>query len=164
MMYNWAWASHLPILIKVLNMTDGPVLELGTGFFSTPVMHWLCLDKNRVLISYENDERYFSRSKSFMKGLHEIKKIDRWEDADIENTHWSVVLVDHQPDLRRKDDIKRIANNADYIIVHDTQAKHNKLYGYIEETFPLFKYRYDYTKGNGPQTSVLSNFKDLSNL
>ena len=48
--------SHLPVLIKMVLMTDGPILELGTGFFSTPVLHWLCAEKKRKLVSYDSSE------------------------------------------------------------------------------------------------------------
>ena len=49
-----AWSSYLPLLIKVLQCSEGPVLELGTGLVSTPVLHWLCFDMGRELVSYDD--------------------------------------------------------------------------------------------------------------
>lgn len=160
--YNPAWSSHLPILIKVLTMAQGPALELGMGPFSSPVMHWLCLDQKKILTSYDNNKDYHKANLSFANDKHGIFLTDDWDNIPIYNTHWGVVLVDHSPDYRRKEEIKKLANKADYIVVHDTQSSEEKLYHY-EEIYPLFKYRYNY-KRQKPYTTVLSNFKDLSNL
>src|ERR1035437_8587915 len=99
--YNPAWGSHMPILIKVLDISKGPVLELGMGVFSTPLLHMLCVDKKRVLVSYENDKSYVDSHNGFMTDMHQIKFVENWDDADIESTRWGVVLVDHAPGGRR---------------------------------------------------------------
>lgn len=157
------YSSHLPILIKVLQISKGPVLELGSGIFSTPVMHWLCLDTKRRLVTYENFKEHFEMNKVFATNEHEIKFIKNWDDADIEGTHWGLVLVDHEPSERRSVEVARLAQKADYIIVHDTEPDHDYKYDFINKAFPLFKHRYNY-KRRRPYTTVLSNFKDLTNL
>lgn len=162
MRYNPNWSSHLPILIKVLNISEGPVLEMGMGLFSTPVIHWLCLDKKRTLVSYENDLNYFNQNKAFETPWHQIKLVDNWGRSDIENTHWGLAFIDHTPEARRSIDIKRILNKADYIVVHDTEPESEHKY-HFAEIYPLFKYRYNYQRQK-PFTTVLSNFKDLINL
>lgn len=162
MRYNPNWSSHLPILIKVLNISEGPVLEMGMGPFSTPVIHWLCLDQKRILVSYENDLNYFNQNKVFGAAWHQIKLVKNWSQADIENTHWGLAFIDHTPELRRSIDIKRISNKADYIVVHDSEEKSEHKY-HFTEIYPLFKYRYNYQRQK-PYTTVLSNFKDLKNL
>lgn len=156
--------SHLPILMKLMEMTDGSMLELGTGLFSTPYLHWACYDKKRKLVSYENkkdfydlfifnDERELGNDYSY----HEMKFVENWDDIDI-SEHWSIALIDHNPGKRRKEEMKRLAKNADYIVVHDTDPRNDWYYKY-SEYFSLFKYRYD-TKIY-PMTSVFSNTKDL---
>lgn len=162
--------SHLPILTKLVNMTDGPILELGMGLFSTAYLHWVCFDSKRKLLTCENKPDYFElfdfkdkREEGNDYSYHQLVFVenDDWDKIDLSG-HWSIVLVDHAPGTRRKDEIKRLANSADYIVVHDTNGRHDRHYKY-SEVYPLFKYRYDYTKAY-PYTSVLSNFKDLSNL
>jgi hypothetical protein len=161
--------SHLPILMKIMEKTDGPVLELGMGLFSTPYLHWACIDKRRKLVSYENhkdfaelfimdDKREVGNDYSY----HEVKVVENndWEHIDISG-HWSVALVDHNPGPRRREEMKRLADSCDYVVVHDTDPKNDWYYKY-SEYFPLFKYRYD-TKVY-PMTTVLSNFIDLSTL
>lgn len=162
MRFNPNWSSHLPILVKVLNISRGPVLEMGTGLFSTPVMHWLCLDAGRPLISYENNKSYYDQCKSFEADGHKLILVEDWDKAEIENTHWGAVLIDHEPAERRSIDIKRLAGSADYIIVHDSEAEEDGKY-HLSQIYPLFKARYDWRKQK-PYTTVLSNFKDLSNL
>jgi len=161
--FNILNGSHLPILMKIVNMTDGPILELGTGFYSTPYLHWACYDKKRKLVSYDTHLLFFDIAKGCVADFHEVHFVENgdWDNIDLSG-HWSIVLVDHAPGKRRKEEIRRLANSADYIVVHDTNGRFNPRYKYTE-IYPLFKYRYDYTK-IFPFTTVLSNFKELSSL
>jgi hypothetical protein len=154
--------SHLPILIKVVLMTKGPILELGTGFFSTPVLHWLCAEKKRKLVSYDAQEAFIEVAKNYLADFHEVSLVSDWSKIDIESQHWDVVLIDHSPGPQRKVEFARVANNANYVVVHDTEPRNDYYYHYSEMA-PLYKYRYDYDKVY-PNTSVFSNFKDLSCL
>jgi hypothetical protein len=70
-----------------------------------------------------------------------------------------VVLVDQTPDSSRVEEIKRLANKAKYIVIHDSNGRHNKIYHY-DTIYPLFKYRTTWDK-DGNHATVLSNFIDL---
>lgn len=155
------YGSYLPVLVKCLSLTTGDVLELGTGIFSTPILHWICSAQKRNLVSYENDGKYFDlfNIKSYENEFHQIHLIDDWDSIEIEK-EWDVVFVDHKPAERRKIDILRVANFADFIVIHDTCWRDDKHYHY-KEIFPLFKYRYDYNDYR-PHTTVLSNLVDLN--
>ena len=153
------WGSHLPVLIKIIGMTKGDVLEMGMGLYSTPFLHWACFP-DRKLVSYENDLNCFNMNKQYNRDHHQALYVGNWDKADIDK-FWDVIFIDHAPSSRRIIDIKRIANMANYIIIHDTQRNY-KFCNY-KEIWPLFKYRYDYTKAI-PWTSVVSNFIDLSKL
>ena len=157
---NPSTGNHLPILMKIVGITDGPILELGMGMFSTPFLHWACF-MERKLVSYDNNPQFLDYFKRYPCNFHEIKLAADWDKIDISG-HWSVALVDHNPKWRRKEEIKRLANSTDYIIAHDSQGLRDRDYGYTQ-IYPLFKYRLDFTKTR-PFTTVLSNFKDLSNL
>lgn len=154
--------SHLPVLIRIVLMTEGPILELGTGFFSTPVLHWLCAENKRELVSCESSESFIAVAKNYEADFHEVVLIKDWAKFDIESRHWSIVLVDHAPGPQRKVEFARVANYADYVIVHDTEPKNDRYYHY-SEVAPLYKFRWDYDQLY-PHTSVFSNFKDLSFL
>ncbi len=151
------WATHIPPLLLALELTDGPVLELGMGMMSTPLLHILCEAYDRPLSSYDNDGRFTDMLSRFRSPTHELELV-KWEELNI-GGDWSVVLVDHKPAAQRKKDIMRLLN-SDYLVVHDTQERADEFYGF-EEVYPLFKYRYDYTKFTN-QTTVLSNKHDLN--
>ena len=154
------YTTHIPMLIKTVQMTDGPVLELGAGLFSTPLLHWLCL--GRDLFTYETNPDYYNFAKKFRTNNHRTRLVDDWDKIDIDNTHWSVVFVDHGPVGRRVIDLIRLKDKADYIVIHDTEPGREHRHEY-NKAWPLFKYRYDWTKCIA-HTTVVSNFKDLSNL
>lgn len=158
---NIGFGSHLPVLQKIINLTRGPVLELGGGAFSTPFLHWACFDNKRTLVTFDNEAKYFDDIKSYENDYHKVNFVEDWNKVDLSG-HWSMALVDHHPNLRRKEEIKRLANSCDYIVVHDTEGKWKHKFEYYK-IYPLFKYRWDYTKVL-PHTSVLSNLKDLTNL
>ena len=70
MIQEFDWGSHLPVLKRALEITDGDVLEMGMGIHSTPEMHWSCINRN--LVSYENDEGYYKRFRKFEEGKHKV--------------------------------------------------------------------------------------------
>lgn len=142
-------------------MTDGPILEVGGGLFSTPFLHWDCFPQKRELVTYENSPEWFNILRKYRTDFHNIILVDSWDDMPIER-YWEIAFIDHAPAERRKVEIARLANFARYIIVHDSDKRTETLYG-LEEIYPLFKYRYDYT-GAKPNTVILSNFIDLNKL
>ena len=153
--------SHIPVLIKVLSISDGPVLELGTGTNSTSVLHWLCNATKRKIDSYESQKEWYFLARNYRNEFHGVHFIDNWDNLDV-NQHWSVIFIDHWPGVRRNVEMARLCNSGDYIIVHDTEAKSDWHYNF-SRAFPLYKYRFDY-KLAYPETSVLSNFIDVTKL
>lgn len=147
----------MPLLIKAVQATDGAVMELGGGTFSTPLLHWLCAESGRTLITYESNFEYFRALKNFQSKNHRICFVENWDNIDL-NRHYSVVLIDHVAE-RRKIDAVRLKDKADYIIIHDTNEI--EYYGYDKEFWDNFKYRYDW-KCTIPFTSIISNFKDIN--
>jgi len=156
------YGTHLPCLIKAMENTSGDVLELGMGVFSTPYLHYKCMLDNRKLVSYENFKNWmkFFIKYEYENANHEIHFVEKYSDAPIEKP-WDVVLVDQTPDSSRIEEVKRIADLAKYIIIHDSNDSY-KTYHY-KEIYPLFKYIKVWDKDSNHAT-VLSNFVDLNNL
>ena len=152
------WSSYIPCLLRAMLNSEGDVLELGTGLVSTPLLHWLCFDMDRKLVSYEGDKKYADMNASFACDFHEVIYAPDWDAIDIEKK-WGVALVDHQPDERRHVEIARLAQFADFIIAHDSQPRWEKKFRY-NDVSRLFKYRYD-DKNSKTHTTVFSNFKEL---
>ena len=155
--------THIPTLLKVIPLTTGDVCEVGGGFFSTPILHWLC--QGRKLVTYEQDPDYYHMVKKFQTYNHRIRKVEDWNEVDY-NRHWGVVFIDHsigrkpnEKGLQRGDSVIKFTN-ADVIILHDTEPEVAHKYHY-NLVFPKFKYRLDWNQCK-PFTSVLSNVIDVT--
>jgi len=155
------WGSHLPVLSKLAPLSSGDILELGVGWFSTPILHWTCMEQNRKLVSYENNEEYYNLFKDGKNNNHEFYFVNSWDKADIKK-EWGLAFIDFRPKLERRKAVRILANLAKYIIIHDSDPHSEKYYNY-NSIYPLFKYRYDYMKFM-PGTTVLSNFENLDFL
>lgn len=157
-------STHIPVLLKVIPKTEGDVCELGGGFNSTPLLHWML--QGRKFVTYESDPDYYHFAKKFRSANHKIQKIDDWEDVDYDR-HWGVVFIDHTTSRekingvrrQRGDDVIKFTN-ADIIIMHDTEPEEVEHYRY-DIVFPKYKYRCDWTN-NAPHTTVLSNVIDVT--
>lgn len=157
------YGTHLPCLIRAMEKTTGDVLELGMGVFSTPYLHYQCILSNRKLVSYENFKPWiqFFIDYKYECPNHEIVFVDDYANAKIDKP-WDVVLIDQTPDSRRIVDVKRLANLARYIIIHDSNGSQDKIYHY-SEIYPLFKSKTIWNKDKNHAT-ILSNFVDLVNF
>ena len=51
-------ATHVPLLVRVFEMSEGDVLEMGTGYFSTLILKWLCEMHDRTLYSFEGSRKW----------------------------------------------------------------------------------------------------------
>ncbi len=154
-------STHFPLLIKAVQMTKGTVAELGSGLFSTPLLHWLCFGQDRKLITYESYRHYLTFAEKFKTESHDVRFVRDWEKESFDESY-SVVFIDHSINGKkhtRGDDAIRFADKAEYVILHDAGANSLPKYGY-EETYKHFKYRYDWT-GCYPHTTILSNVHDL---
>jgi hypothetical protein len=151
-------ATHIPLLVRAFELSKGDVVELGTGYFSTTILRWLCELSGRNLYSYETSPGWYERAMRKTASCHKVFKINNWDEAPIER-HWGLAFIDHDPGRRRHIEIKRLANLADYIVMHDTNVKWDNQYKY-SRIWDLFKYRYDCTTYD-PYSSVVSNFFDL---
>jgi hypothetical protein len=156
------YGSHLLVLLQAAFKTYGPILELGCGVFSTSLLHQICLLEKRQLVSVENDKQVYTWAKKrySSEALYhrELHLVSNWDDAPIDRP-WDVVLVDHSPSERRVVDIERLANLAQYLVVHDTDRGFNRRYRY-DKVFPLFRYQLKWDAVS-PHTTVLSNFRPL---
>lgn len=151
-------SSYLDTLKKVITKSDGPVLELGCGDYSTNELHKLCEAQGKKLVSCENDKKWYDKFNHYNSPQHEVKFIDGWEQSNIDG-EWGVVFVDSAPAESRAPMIRRYADKTQYMVVHDTE---DPLYGF-EDDLARFKYRFD-CKICRPWTTVVSNKNSLEFL
>lgn len=146
--------SHMPVLIKLVQMTTGPILELGSGFFSTSFLHWACFPTKRRLVSYENVPDYFPYLEASKDDFHEVHCLPDWSGVDW-SAPWTIAFVDNDPEPERRLLIPKLAH-AEYVVVHDVERRRNG----FDLVFAQFKYHFRW-RGALPHTSVLSNTHDL---
>ena len=114
------WATHLPALVACVMATKGPVLEVGCGWYSTPVLHELC--KGRNLVTVESNREWLDRiSPGYGSKEHSFIYSPDYSKAliGLSSDHWGVVFVDNDPEGRRVWDAERFAHSADYVLIHD---------------------------------------------
>ena len=155
------WQSHRPILEHYARKTDGPILELGIGDDSTPLLHEICKDKNRFLISVENDPAWRDKYSHYRCKNHAILYVDDWSKVSIfKDFFFSIVFVDVAPWEERIPLVKLFKqqmNNVEYLILHDSEHfTNNKIIDYND--FKFWKDYHDYP----PPTLVASNIYPIS--
>jgi len=149
------FATHLPVLIACVNHTTGPVVELGCGAYSTPVLHALC--QGRELLSLDYNADWYACFKRFGRGSHTLGHVTNWAAEPRIDRAWDVALVDHAPGIRRVPEIKRLkAAGARLIVIHDTE---HRSYDY-EPTLATFKHRLEW-RPYSPWASVVSDIDNL---
>lgn len=158
MAHKTAASSHLPLLLRAFDLTEGDILEIGTGYFSTLVLNWLSMVRKKHVYSYENVEKWYERAKKMEHEYHHVVFCKSWDDLPVDK-YWGVVFIDHGPCDRRKVEIERFKDNCEYLVIHDTEPEQERHYQY-SSIWHLFKYRFDDTKGK-PHTTVVSNTRGL---
>jgi hypothetical protein len=145
--------THQRVLAEYASICDGPILELGCGWGSTPMLSGICSARGLDLISVESDKDWFD--KISINFDHRFRLTRSWIDIPEYRQKWGLVFVDHGCVAERNASI--VSVEAEYIVVHDTE---DPIYKY-EDVLGNFKYRKDY-KSMSPWTTVISNHSPLS--
>ncbi len=152
--------SFLPVLDRIVKLTDGPILELGVGFCSSPYLHWMCYPSKRRIVSYENCPDFFDFAKSWIEDFHDVHCLEDFDGIDLSEP-WAVAFVDHSPEQRRAIETGRLIH-ADYVVIHDSEDRSERNY-HLSTVAHLFKYQWRWL-GAFPQTSVWSNKFDPNEI
>ena len=148
--------SHLPIVGKLLSHINGPILEMGSGFFSTPILYWSAMAKGQPFRSYEGNKEWAD-----LMG-DPVRYVENWNDVNINEMRWAVAFIDHGSAILRKDHALAVKDNADFIVLHDSEPRNDRHYKF-SEIYNQFKYRFDFTVVT-PHTTILSNVHNLDFL
>lgn len=138
--------SHFPVLAAAVHRTTGPVLELGCGWNSTPMLRMMC-GKDRKLESYETDPEW---AKVF--GVPVVANWSKWEPKE---PSYSVAFIDCQPGEERKLIALRLKGRVQFILLHDHEAGRAAAY-YYEHIMGQFKYAETF-RVIRPHTLILSD-------
>jgi len=117
-----AFFTHQPVLLKVLEISTGPVLELGCGDGSTELLHRYCKKHGRELISVESDYTWMSPYiAKFHSPHHKFRYTNDWTaiSDEMAGKQWGLVFIDQNSWNGRAYSFKRLRDSADYLVLHD---------------------------------------------
>lgn len=154
--------SMIPVITKLMEYVDKPVVELGMGWNSTPLLHWLCKEKGLELTSVESDEEWLEKFRDYESYKHGLIHYDFNEPLEL-GYNLGMVLVDHRPARKRRSSALYFADKADFIVLHDSELADNPAYKYTP-IYGNFKYRYEYKSVGKPYTMILSNKINLERI
>ena len=167
---NIPFGSHQPVLIHLLNtITEGDVLECGMGVNSTAIMHTICEQQRRRLLSIDNNMEWIIQNKEYETEDHEIRFFNtnklRRSGYNFFNRKFAVIFVDAAPGPLRQFFIEGMKRQADYMIAHDTEEaihpgihKGHDVYNY---DFSSFKHVLHFEKIM-PATTVISDLDEIN--
>ena len=126
---------HLKEYVLKTQMDNKPIIEFGSGDYSTNMLHEMCKESNRLLITIDDNEEWLSRYRHLENDNHKFYLVDKLHDdplenwitfldtqTDLLNNDYGIVFVDQDPQKARYETIKRYKNICDYLILHDCDA------------------------------------------
>ena len=120
------FSTHQQMLVRYLLRSTGPILELGCGGYSTPIIHEFAVEQRRKATTVDTDLWWIKQFESLQSPMHDIRHIVEWDDWIVEGPY-GIAFIDHAPAERREIDIRRLIGVADYFVMHDSEEP---AYGY----------------------------------
>jgi hypothetical protein len=120
------WCSYMPALIHAVARSTGPILEIGVGHFSTPVLHEIATAGRRV-VSVEDAPAWIKMFEHYSSAFHEIKG-GSYDDIlpTLTGTQWGVTFIDNSPGgERRRKDFVAFLPISDFVVVHDYHSENS---------------------------------------
>lgn len=153
------WGSHLMPLMACCAASNGAVLEVGMGDYSTPLLHSYCVAAGRLLVSVETNTEWREKFRWCETPNHRIPFINDYSDLRIfMHQHFGVVFLDQSHGDRRAGDAMLFRDSAEYIVIHDAQA--DDVMGPLKTILPQFQFNRMYDR-YFPHTMVLSNKRPI---
>lgn len=148
------WDTHLPLIWMGLNLSEGLVIEMGSGYSSTFLIRDYCNDNCRGFLSFDSNPEWVAKTGSIF--VHDWDQYTEWQKS------CGLLFIDHAPGEHRWKAIAAMADKADIIVFHDSEIGGAGNYQY-DKIYPLFKYQLHYNRhGGGAGCSMVSNKIDVS--
>lgn len=117
-----AYATHLEALVTTALRTSGPMLELGCGDYSTPVLAAFARTLGRELLVQASDDDWASRFTHLVSHNVRIELVNwrHWTPPVGKMPGWGFVLLDSEESTA--DRIRRLpalATVASVVVMHD---------------------------------------------
>lgn len=158
MNYDPAYGSHLfPLMHCVINTGKTPILELGTGIYSSLMLN-AYLPVDRLMLSFETDKGWADQFQSIRRPGHFLFHINNYDEMygmdcmKHPPATFGLIIVDHAPCERRIVDVERLYNDNSVFIMHDVETP---IYGY-SRIAPKFRFNFVFNRKN-PHTAIFTN-------
>ena len=112
------YATHLEALVETAMHSKGPILELGCGHYSTPVLASICAAQERKFLVQASNEEWAAQ----FTEIADVELVD-WSNWTPPEGKWGMVFLDSEEAVR--DRIKRLpalAKVADVVVMHDANV------------------------------------------
>ena len=154
-----AYGSHVLALLPCLHWTQGPVLEVGAGYYSTSLLS--LYSQSRYCRTLESDRHWLEKVRNFFPGTdisenkgHEFLHVENYRDAIMDDRDWDIVFIDQGDHADRVETALRMKGKSRLVILHDTERVN------LDSALNGYRYRYD-LRTVFPHTSIASQVDDL---
>lgn len=153
------YGTHCPLLAGCLAATMGPVLELGAGWHSTPLLHAMCGASGRKLLTIESNKAWMDPFTPLFRDHHKLLCRELASPADIAAAPWGVVLVDQAPAEDRMVWLAELvkSESVGLVVAHDAANGKRKQVLERFRHYRLFKFL-------EPWTAIASNTMPIPEL
>lgn len=150
------WCNHRGMLLLAMYLTEGLVVELGSGEGSTPFLRQECEATGRDFRSFDNNKEWCDKTGA--------EYIEDWDGllTQLSGTKIGLLFIDHAPGERRSGDALYMANEADVLVLHDTEEGGAGDYRW-NLLWPAVLHRLNFNRlGGGAGATAVSNTIDLN--
>jgi hypothetical protein len=151
------WASHMPSILAACGGTDGPILEAGCGYNSTPHLHALCMARGRPLFTLDGNAEWLARFLHLENKHHVVRHVASWPTLNLDDIcatglngwQFDVAFVDHDC-VPRGPLVGLLRGRARFVVMHDSEC------GYCGYTDALAQYDWCYTDKSSPAWTTVA--------
>ena len=155
------YGSHIVTLLPCIHWTQGPILEVGAGYYSTALIS--LYSHTRYCRTMESDRLWLEKVRNFFPVFcdlskdigHDFQHVNDYRDAVMEDRAWDIVFIDQGDYHSRAETAQRMKDKSRLVIMHDTEIEG------LNTALDGYRYRYD-LKSILPYTSIGSQVDDLS--
>jgi hypothetical protein len=117
------YATHLSTIVEIALSTEGPILELGCGDYSTPVLSAIARHQGRVLKIQASDVSWLYKYSEF-GDIEHVPDWDGWHPHAPPNAEeWGMVFLDsEQSTLGRIERLPQLKAVTSVVVLHDAQG------------------------------------------
>ena len=131
--------------------STGPILELGCGWGSTPMLRMMGRALGREVESYDNNKEWAA---IFGAGY-----VENWAKWEPKAKSFGAAFFDCSPGEERKSLLLKMQGRAKFLVAHDHEAGSAAAY-YYEHITHLWKYA-EVFRALRPHTLILSDIEPL---